>query len=579
MSLNEDYLLVAAIDFGTAFSGYAFSTRDDFTKDPLKIQSNVWGAGNLMSQKTSTCVLFDGNKKFHSFGFDAEDNYSGLALDNKHHGYYFFKQFKMMLFDKMTLKRRFMLEDAMGKKMPAMDVFSACIRYLKDHMLTKCQQQLPDTSEDDIRWVLTVPAIWNDTSKQFMREAAQKAGIPDHCLLIALEPEAASLCCRHLPMNTFQGISKGFVPFAPRSKYLVFDAGGGTVDITVHEVQDNNSLRELFKANGGNWGGTYIEKAFRNMLAEIVGNDVMDNFQATNMMDFIDLLREFEVKKRNFNSTMSQKITFKVPIALNVDFKAKHGKDIKDHIATKSQYKENVSWVSDKLRLASETAKGLFHDACYSAAKHLKSLFDEGQVKDVPMILMVGGFSESAMLQDIIKEFLPNKKIIIPADAGLAVLKGAVIFGHDPSVIQVRRCRYTYGVRSSKPFKEGVHPESKKFIDDDGDVLCSDMFDKHVETGQPVEYGKSQVAESYCPTSKAATRMTFEVFASSERDPTFVTEPSCKKLGSLQVDIAGSGTNRSVTVEMSFSGTELHVQAHETRTPDRRTTAKFDFLG
>ncbi|WAQ99602.1 HS12B-like protein [Mya arenaria] len=408
MSLNEDYLLVAAIDFGTAFSGYAFSTRDDFTKDPLKIQSNVWGAGNLMSQKTSTCVLFDGNKKFHSFGFDAEDNYSGLALDNKHHGYYFFKQFKMMLFDKMTLKRRFMLEDAMGKKMPAMD-----------------------------------------------------AGIPDHCLLIALEPEAASLCCRHLPMNTFQGISKG-----------------GTVDITVHEVQDNNSLRELFKANGGNWGGTYIEKAFRNMLAEIVGNDVMDNFQATNMMDFIDLLREFEVKKRNFNSTMSQKITFKVPIALNVDFKAKHGKDIKDHIATKSQYKENVSWVSDKLRLASETAK-----------------------------------------------------------------------------------------------------ESKKFIDDDGDVLCSDMFDKHVETGQPVEYGKSQVAESYCPTSKAATRMTFEVFASSERDPTFVTEPSCKKLGSLQVDIAGSGTNRSVTVEMSFSGTELHVQAHETRTPDRRTTAKFDFLG
>ncbi|WAQ99591.1 HS12B-like protein [Mya arenaria] len=333
-----------------------------------------------MSQKTSTCVLFDGNKKFHSFGFDAEDNYSGLALDNKHHGYYFFKQFKMMLFDKMTLKRRFMLEDAMGKKMPAMDVFSACIR--------------------------------------------------------------------------------------------------GTVDITVHEVQDNNSLRELFKANGGNWGGTYIEKAFRNMLAEIVGNDVMDNFQATNMMDFIDLLREFEVKKRNFNSTMSQKITFKVPIALNVDFKAKHGKDIKDHIATKSQYKENVSWVSDKLRLASETAK-----------------------------------------------------------------------------------------------------ESKKFIDDDGDVLCSDMFDKHVEIGQPVEYGKSQVAESYCPTSKAATRMTFEVFASSERDPTFVTEPSCKKLGSLQVDIAGSGTNRSVTVEMSFSGTELHVQAHETRTPDRRTTAKFDFLG
>jgi hypothetical protein len=45
-------------------------------------------------------------------------------------------------------------------------------------------------------------------------------------LLIALEPEAASLCCRHLPMNAIGGGSCNFVPFAPDSKYLVFDAGG-----------------------------------------------------------------------------------------------------------------------------------------------------------------------------------------------------------------------------------------------------------------------------------------------------------------------------------------------------------------
>ena len=67
-----------------------------------------------------------------------------------------------------------MLEDEMGRKMSAMDVFSACIKYLKDHLFKKCLQQLPGTSDSDIRWVLTVPAIWNDTSKQFMREAADK---------------------------------------------------------------------------------------------------------------------------------------------------------------------------------------------------------------------------------------------------------------------------------------------------------------------------------------------------------------------------------------------------------------------
>lgn len=38
---------------------------------------------------------------------------------------------------------------------------------------------------------------------------------------------------------------------------------GGTVDITVHEVQAKGYLKELFKASGGNWGGTYIDKAVR----------------------------------------------------------------------------------------------------------------------------------------------------------------------------------------------------------------------------------------------------------------------------------------------------------------------------
>ena len=62
----------------------------------------------------------------------------------------------------------------MGKKMPAIDVFSACIKYLKDHLLDQVRKPIPDARENDIRWVLTVPAIWNDVAKQFMREAAEK---------------------------------------------------------------------------------------------------------------------------------------------------------------------------------------------------------------------------------------------------------------------------------------------------------------------------------------------------------------------------------------------------------------------
>lgn len=72
------------------------------------------------------------------------------------------------------LTREALLEDEMGNKMEAMKVFSSVIGYLKDHMWTTCENQLSGIQNSDIRWVLTVPAIWNDSSKQFMREAAEK---------------------------------------------------------------------------------------------------------------------------------------------------------------------------------------------------------------------------------------------------------------------------------------------------------------------------------------------------------------------------------------------------------------------
>lgn len=55
-----------------------------------------------------------------------------------------------------------------------MVVFSYSIRYLKEHLLEKLlTSNLGDkVTVNDIDFVLTVPAIWDDTAKMFMREAA-----------------------------------------------------------------------------------------------------------------------------------------------------------------------------------------------------------------------------------------------------------------------------------------------------------------------------------------------------------------------------------------------------------------------
>lgn len=60
---------------------------------------------------------------------------------------------------------------------------------------------------EDVRWVITVPAIWRSAAKQVMREAAYAAGMASPTLpqqlLISLEPEAASLFCRQLKVSAF----------------------------------------------------------------------------------------------------------------------------------------------------------------------------------------------------------------------------------------------------------------------------------------------------------------------------------------------------------------------------------------
>ena len=57
--------------------------------------------------------------------------------------------------------------------MEAVKVFGYGIKYLKDHLFGRVKRTLPETRDDDIRYVLTVPAIWNEGAKLFMREAAK----------------------------------------------------------------------------------------------------------------------------------------------------------------------------------------------------------------------------------------------------------------------------------------------------------------------------------------------------------------------------------------------------------------------
>ena len=79
-----------------------------------------------------------------------------------------------------------MLSDVTGNtKISAKTVFSKTLLAVKTKLIEKIEStaKYTDFTEDKIRWVLTVPAIWQDDAKLFMRECAQEVRLYQffHC--------------------------------------------------------------------------------------------------------------------------------------------------------------------------------------------------------------------------------------------------------------------------------------------------------------------------------------------------------------------------------------------------------------
>ena len=81
----------------------------------------------------------------------------------------------MILHRFQTISRDLLIKDEMGKSLSAKTVFSLSIGYLADNMISSGGDTITgELSKADVDWVLTVPAIWSDAAKQFMREAAEE---------------------------------------------------------------------------------------------------------------------------------------------------------------------------------------------------------------------------------------------------------------------------------------------------------------------------------------------------------------------------------------------------------------------
>uniref|UniRef100_A0A673ID40 Heat shock 70 kDa protein 12A n=1 Tax=Sinocyclocheilus rhinocerous TaxID=307959 RepID=A0A673ID40_9TELE len=621
---RHPYVVVVAIDFGTTSSGYAYA----FTKEPECIHTmRRWEGGDpgVSNQKTPTTILLTPDRKFHSFGYAARDFYHDLDPTESKQWLYL-EKFKMKLHTTANLSIDTDLHAANGKKVKALDIFAYALAFFKEQALKLSDQAGSDFDNADVRWVITVPAIWKMPAKQFMREASYKAGLvsrenPDQ-LIIALEPEAASIYCRKLRLhqmvdlgnktalngyspteNVGMGMTQGNVKCHQTrcksilmnlfllvtlkcclwcslgDRYVVVDCGGGTVDLTVHQIRmPEGHLKELYKASGGPYGSIGIDYEFEKLLCKIFGQDFIDQFKIKRPAAWVDLMIAFESRKRAATPDRSNPLNINLPFSFIDYYKKFRGHSV-EHALRKSNV-DFVKWSSQgMLRMNPDAMNALFKPTIDHIIQHLTELFDRPEVTDIKFLFLVGGFAESALLQQAVQKMLQGRsRIIIPHDVGLTILKGAVLFGLDPSVIKVRRSPLTYGVGVLNRFIEGKHPPEKMLVKG-STRWCTDVFDTFISVDQSVALGET-VKRSYTPAKPSQQVIVIHVYCSEKESVSFITDPGVRKCGTLKLDVSGTespAARREIQTLMQFGDTEIRAMAVDVAT-SRSVKASIDFL-
>ena len=130
--------------------------------------------------------------------------------------------------------------------------------------------------------------------------------------------------------------------------------------------------------------------------------------------------------------------------------------------------------------------------------------------------------------------------MVIPQGVGVAVLKGAVMYGLDPGVITTRRAKLTYGIGVIVPFQQGSHPIDKLVVRA-GRTWCMDVLDVFVRAGHSVSPGDT-VVRSYRPAHPGQTSIILHIFSTEDEgrvsEVKFVSDPDVKLCGTLRLDVA-----------------------------------------
>ena len=271
--------------------------------------------------------------------------------------------------------------------------------------------------------VITVPAYFNDNQRQATKDAGEIAGL--EVVRIINEPTAAALA---------YGIDKS----EEELKIMVFDFGGGTLDVTIMEY-GSGVFEVISTAGDTQLGGTDMDNAIINYIAEEFkrenGVDLRNDRNA-----FIRLKEAAEKAKIELSSVLQTDIN--LPYITIVNGEPKH----LNITLTRAKLEELVRPIVEKSGKSIDTA-----------------LKNAGLNKsDIDKIILVGGPTRMPIVQKFVEDYM-GKKIergIDPMEcvATGAAIQGAVLAGEVKDIVLLDVTPLTLGVEVLGGLVEPIIP-------------------------------------------------------------------------------------------------------------------------
>ena len=290
---------------------------------------------------------------------------------------------------------------------------------------------------------------------------------------------------------------------------------------------------------------------------------VIEKLKKDYPVDWVDMMQNFEKMKRKIAQTKTDIFSFKLTSSICNIYKEVLEVDLKDAFENNICSRGAKLEGSRLLDIPNTVINGMLEEVCDDVTKIVSDFMQLECVKDIDCIIMVGGFSNVDILKKKIESLRRDLPVMVPEEAELAVLKGAVLYGWYPDYLTRRRSKKTYGANLRQRFDAVKHDDKYKCFDDDGVAFCKRSFDTLVTVNQEIDI-LHKVTRTVTPFCNKLTQIKLALYVSDKEKVMYSNEPGVIKLGEIKIPIPNpegkDRKERKFFVDVLFGRTEIQAE-------------------